>query len=214
MKVKTASRGYGGRHQALRRRFAAIVEAGLASCWRCGLPIVPGEPWDLGHVDGNRSTYGASAVQPGNGGSVAKARVAAVVAARRLHNAGKVVVNQAQADLSAVDCLLSRRVATLISEHVHAAGRSGGGAAVPAAPEPRPRRDAGSRRGAGGCAQMCCPVAATRRGALGLRLTPFRTDSTPPARQSSKSTGSGRRWSGPRAAALGARKTDLVFRRA
>ena len=57
VKAKTASRGYGGRHQALRRRFAALVEAGLASCWRCGYLIAPGEPWDLGHDDWNRSRY-------------------------------------------------------------------------------------------------------------------------------------------------------------
>src|SRR5215203_6315490 len=57
VKAKTASRGYGGRHQALRRRFAAIVEAGLASCWGCGLPVDPGEPWDLGHDDHDRTVY-------------------------------------------------------------------------------------------------------------------------------------------------------------
>jgi hypothetical protein len=57
VKAKTASRGYCGRHQTLRRRVARIVEAGLASCWRCELPIVPGEPWDLGHADGDRSSY-------------------------------------------------------------------------------------------------------------------------------------------------------------
>ena len=37
--------------------FGAIVDAGLASCWRCGFPIVPGEPWDLEHVDGDRSQW-------------------------------------------------------------------------------------------------------------------------------------------------------------
>src|SRR5829696_1684088 len=57
VKAKTASRGYGGRHQALRRRLAAIVEAGLASCSRCGYPIVPGEPWDVGHDDRDRTIY-------------------------------------------------------------------------------------------------------------------------------------------------------------
>jgi hypothetical protein len=31
-----------------------MVAAGRAECVRCGFPIMPGEPWDLGHVDGDR----------------------------------------------------------------------------------------------------------------------------------------------------------------
>jgi hypothetical protein len=34
--------GMGARHQALRRQAAALVKAGRALCWRCGLPIHPG----------------------------------------------------------------------------------------------------------------------------------------------------------------------------
>jgi hypothetical protein len=43
----------------LRRRVARLVDAGLAVCVRpgCGLPIRPGEPWDLGHDDFDRSVY-------------------------------------------------------------------------------------------------------------------------------------------------------------
>lgn len=26
-------------------------------CWRCLEPIVPGQPWDLGHDDFNRAMY-------------------------------------------------------------------------------------------------------------------------------------------------------------
>jgi hypothetical protein len=34
-----------------------VVAAGGVSCARCGRLIEPGEPWDLGHVDGDRSRY-------------------------------------------------------------------------------------------------------------------------------------------------------------
>ena len=39
------------RHTGLRRRLRPVVAAGLAHCARCGEPIDPGEPWDLGHDD-------------------------------------------------------------------------------------------------------------------------------------------------------------------
>jgi hypothetical protein len=56
-KKTTAQRGYGGRHQALRRRWAPKVTAGIVSCARCGRPIRPGERWDLGHHDDDRTRY-------------------------------------------------------------------------------------------------------------------------------------------------------------
>jgi hypothetical protein len=63
----TTRRGYGWRHQKLRARWAPIVAAGGVHCARgeqClrrdqpgGTLIVPGEPWDLGHDDLDRSIY-------------------------------------------------------------------------------------------------------------------------------------------------------------
>ena len=50
-------RGYGPRHRALRKSLVPVVEAGGVNCARCGKPIAPGEPWDLGHVDGSRTEY-------------------------------------------------------------------------------------------------------------------------------------------------------------
>src|SRR5262245_4219755 len=44
---------YGPRHQLRRRNAARRVERGEAVCPRCGKPIVPGTPWDLGHDDLN-----------------------------------------------------------------------------------------------------------------------------------------------------------------
>lgn len=55
--AKTAARGYGADHQARRAALAPTVNAGHATCWRCGLPILPGQAWDLGHDDHDRSIY-------------------------------------------------------------------------------------------------------------------------------------------------------------
>lgn len=55
--LKTTEKGYGTRHQRTRERWAPKVAAGLVSCARCGGLIVPGTPWDLGHVDGDKSRY-------------------------------------------------------------------------------------------------------------------------------------------------------------
>src|SRR6185436_12526833 len=52
-----AQRGYGEQHQQLRKRLSGLVLAGGVACARCGDPIQPGERWDPGHVDGDRSRY-------------------------------------------------------------------------------------------------------------------------------------------------------------
>ena len=49
------ARGYDARYRAARVRAARLVEAGQATCWRCGKPIKAGEPFDLGHDDDDRS---------------------------------------------------------------------------------------------------------------------------------------------------------------
>jgi hypothetical protein len=55
--MKTAARGYGAVHQKLRAQAKALVDSGGAVCWRCGIAINPGEPFDLGHDDHDRGTY-------------------------------------------------------------------------------------------------------------------------------------------------------------
>lgn len=55
----TRQRGYGAEHRALRRALAPIVAQGLATCWRCGLPIAPSDAWHLGHAEDRAITMGA-----------------------------------------------------------------------------------------------------------------------------------------------------------
>lgn len=56
-KASTTARGYGSAHQRERRRWAAVVDAGNAYCWRCGGHIPPASRWDLGHDDHDRTIY-------------------------------------------------------------------------------------------------------------------------------------------------------------
>ena len=51
----STARGYGKTHRDTRTALAPLVATGRATCWRCGLPIAPGDPWDLGHHDTDRS---------------------------------------------------------------------------------------------------------------------------------------------------------------
>src|SRR5262245_27072880 len=50
-------RGYGATHRAAREQVKPLVLAGGVRCARCGEVIRPGDPWDLGHVDGDKSRY-------------------------------------------------------------------------------------------------------------------------------------------------------------
>ena len=52
----TTARGYGWLHQRTRAAWAPLVAAGQVCCARCGHPIVPGQPWDLGHTE-DRTGY-------------------------------------------------------------------------------------------------------------------------------------------------------------
>jgi hypothetical protein len=53
----TTARGYGTQHQTLRKTWAPLVDAGQVTCPRCARPITPGQPWDLGHHDTDRTRY-------------------------------------------------------------------------------------------------------------------------------------------------------------
>jgi hypothetical protein len=53
----TTRRGYGTQHQRIRAYWKPLVATGRELCRRCEEPILPGEPWDLGHDDANRQRY-------------------------------------------------------------------------------------------------------------------------------------------------------------
>lgn len=44
-------------HRRMKAQLRPVVEAGGATCWRCGKPIRPGAAWDLGHDDVDRRVY-------------------------------------------------------------------------------------------------------------------------------------------------------------
>ncbi|MBT9255387.1 hypothetical protein KMZ30_07350 [Phycicoccus sp. KQZ13P-1] len=48
---------YGHAHRKLRAEWEPIVAAGRVTCARCGEPIEPGQPWDLGHADDDPDQY-------------------------------------------------------------------------------------------------------------------------------------------------------------
>jgi hypothetical protein len=59
-RARTTQRGYGWKHQQERARVKRLVDAGRASCARCGGWIEPGTPFDLDHSLDRRSYLGPS----------------------------------------------------------------------------------------------------------------------------------------------------------
>lgn len=53
-------RGYDRAHERLRKQHAPKVDAGLAKCARCHLPILPGQAWALDHTDDRAGYLGPS----------------------------------------------------------------------------------------------------------------------------------------------------------
>lgn len=53
----TTQRGYGHSHQQVRAKWQPVVDSGAAECARCHRPIKPGDEWDMGHDDHDRSKY-------------------------------------------------------------------------------------------------------------------------------------------------------------
>ena len=51
-------RGYDAAHDRLRAEYQRHMDAGEAfTCARCGKPLRPDEPWDLGHDDHDRTKW-------------------------------------------------------------------------------------------------------------------------------------------------------------
>jgi len=75
----TSGRGYGWRHQQVRKRWERIVKAGEAYCSRCGGAIWPDESWHLDHTDDRQGYYGPAHsscnVTAANKGRVRRSRV-------------------------------------------------------------------------------------------------------------------------------------------
>lgn len=63
---------YNAAHTKLRRDIAKTVKAGKAVCWRCGRPIHPLEPWDLGHDDWDPTMYRGPEHRACNRGAAAR----------------------------------------------------------------------------------------------------------------------------------------------
>lgn len=67
------ARGYGKDHTRLRAQWKRKVDLGTETCARCGLPILPGDPWALDHTD-DRTGYLGPSHQRCNDSAGGKAR--------------------------------------------------------------------------------------------------------------------------------------------
>lgn len=69
--ASTSERGYGTEHQRLRADWQTVInETGGVDCARCGdVRIKPGDAWDLGHDDHDRSKYTGPECIPCNRGT-------------------------------------------------------------------------------------------------------------------------------------------------
>ncbi|WJZ27877.1 HNH endonuclease [Arthrobacter phage 1191A] len=70
-KKTTAQRGYGNDHQIIRKKWQRIIDQGETKCARCGKPIQPDMPWDLGHTE-DRTGYNGPECVPCNRGAGAR----------------------------------------------------------------------------------------------------------------------------------------------
>ena len=53
----TTAKGYGFVHQQKRAEWQKVIDAGAGECARCHAPLKPGDDWDLGHDDHDRTKY-------------------------------------------------------------------------------------------------------------------------------------------------------------
>jgi len=79
---------WGGRKvMGLRRQWQARIDAGAVACARCGLPVLSGQRWDLGHaVDRALGGTAAHGISPEHArcNRAAGGRLAARLAGRRV----------------------------------------------------------------------------------------------------------------------------------
>jgi hypothetical protein len=56
-RARPSAAKYGAHHRRAREKWLIPIAAGGVPCARCGIELVPGEKWDLGHDDDDPSLY-------------------------------------------------------------------------------------------------------------------------------------------------------------